>query len=67
MDYAHALGMWEKNMLFRDSVRVGGNNRLTRVDTHLQIATVGTIVASIYSLMLVVSDVLSKIEMAVPE
>ena len=57
MDYPLALGMREKTMLFRDSDRIGGNNGPTGMGTHLRISTVGTIVASTYSLLSVVPGV----------
>ena len=60
MDYAPALRIRGKNMLFESSDGVGGNIELIVVDTHLRTATVGTLVASIYSLLLVVSDVPSR-------
>ena len=47
-------------MLFESSDGVGGNNELIGVDTYLQIPTLGSIVASIYSLLAVVSNVRSR-------
>ena len=60
MDYAPPLGMREKNMLFEGSDQVGGKNRVTGADTHLRIPTVGKILASTCSLLIVVPDVPSR-------
>ena len=60
MDYAPSSSMREKKILFESSDRVAENNGLTGVGTHLRIPTIGTIVASTYSLLVVVSDVRSR-------
>ena len=60
VDYAPPLGMWEKSMLFGGSVQVRGNNGLVGVDTHPRIATIGAILASTYSLLLLVPGVPSQ-------
>ena len=57
VDYAPSLSMWGKSTLFESLDGVRGNNELTGVYTYLRIATRGTIVASTYSLLVVVSDV----------
>ena len=47
----------EKKLLFEGSDGVVRNKRLTGMDTHLRIATIGTIVARTCSLLLIVSRV----------
>ena len=47
-------------MLFESLDGVGENNELIEVDTHILIATVGTLVASTYSLLYGLSEVPSK-------
>ena len=60
MDYAPSLGIRGKMILFESSNSIGGSNKLTKVDTYLRIATLGAIVASTYSLSVVVSDARSR-------
>ena len=66
MDCAPSSSMWEKKILFESSDEVGGNNELTGAGTHLLIATVGTPVASTYSVLYVVSDCRHEIGAAAP-